>query len=365
MSLSALSTVLITAVLASSGHGQMSSNEFSAYRLVAPSIANIVRGREAVGTAALVDPTGLFLAHLDSVYGKRVNARLSDGRLISLTLRAEDDQTQLAILQADDWIKSARPLPPAEDLKSGDRLMAVLPTGLIRAEYVGGKSGVLASNRRLMPLSEISFEAPADRIGGGLVMTPSGNLVGFMNAALHNSGEADILVKPSKVQGGGEGEGVLPKGAAPSIAPMAVQARNFGGAMGGGGKVGPGDMTVAYTPSTRMLRKTLASLIRGKDVDRPSIGVDVKNSPDNNGALIERVEPGSGADQAGLKAGDIVVEIDGQDINSQMDLAQVIMDQEVGATLRVKVKRGRTLLIVPVVVGSKPAKAHSGPQSST
>lgn len=353
-------SLVVVALSPSDGGGQMSQKDWNAYRLVTPSIVSIVRGRQSIGTAALVDSSGLFLAHFDSVYGKRVTAKLSDGRTVSLTLKAEDEPTQLAILQADDWIKSARPLVPAEGLKSGDQLMAVLPSGLIRAEYVGGMNGLEAKSRRLMMLSEISFEAPADRIGGGLVITPAGQLVGFLNAALHSGQEANIQARPS--QEAGVTSDAAPLAAsryANSIEPQAKTLRPRVLAQG------PADMTVAYTPSLKMLRRTIDSLVHGKIVDRPSIGVDVKNSPDHDGALIEKVEPGSAADQAGLKAGDIVVEINGKDVDNQMDLAKIIMDQQIGAQIIVKAKRGQNLLIVPVVVGSKPAKNHIGPGSST
>lgn len=337
----------------------MSQKEWNSYRVVTPSIVSIVRGQNAVGTAALVDSSGLFLAHLDSVYAKKIMARLSDGRIVTMTLKATDDPTQLAILQADDWIKTAQPLTTATGLKSGDRLMAVLPSGLIRAEYVGNKSGLVQKNRRLMPLSEISFEAPADRIGGGMVMTTSGNLVGFLNAALQANTETNIQVRPTQAQ----------SDASPMAASGITQQRdlvpNMKGMRAASKAVGPADMTVAYTPGPKLLKRTLESLIRGKDVDRPSIGVDVKNSAGVEGALIERIEPGSGADQAGLRVGDVVVEINGQDIRSQMDLARAVMDQPIGANLRVKVKRGQYMMTVPVVVGSKPAKNRLNPGSAT
>lgn len=337
---------MLIAVASHSG-AQMSSEEWSEYREINPSIASIIRGHDPVGTAALVDGSGLFLAHLDSVYNAHVLGRLSDGRIVHMTLKSSDDATQLAILQADDWIKTARPLAPADDLKSGDRLMAVLPSGLIRAEFVGGRSGLVTKSRRLMPLSEISFEATADRIGGGLVMTRSGELVGFLNAALKPIGEANIQIRPSQMEGD----------ATPMIQRNLVRDSQKA--------AGPGDMAVAYTPSPRMLRRTMDGLIRGQDVERPSIGVDVKHSPGSDGALIEKVVPGSGADQAGLRVGDIVIEINGQDIDSQMDLAKVVMDQEIGAVLQVKIRRGQSMMTVPVMVGSKPLRKGIRPVGTT
>jgi S1-C subfamily serine protease len=369
MSLSVLSSaVVVLAFSSGSGVGQSSHKEWNSYRLIAPSIASIMRGHDSIGTAALVDSSGLFLTHLDLVYAKRINARLSDGRIVTLLLKASDEPTHIALLQADDWIKAARPLTTAPDLKPGDTLMAVLPSGLIRAEFVGRKSGLVATSRRLMPLSEISFEAPAEKIGGGLVMTTSGEIVGFLNAALHSGGEADIQIQPTQM------EGNIPRAKAGAARGTAGNARNTDAALvaPSGAQFaaralaqGPADMTVAYTPSPRMLRRTMASLIKGQDVDHPSIGVDVKNAQGQGGALIQKIDPGSGADIAGLKAGDIVIEIDHKPISDQVDLASIVMDQEVGSTLIIKVKRGQSLLIVPVVVGSKAGKNRLNPGSAT
>lgn len=332
----------------------MSSKEVNAYKLFTPSIVSIVRNGEPIGTAALVDSSGLFVTHADAVYARRLTARLSDGRTVVMVLKGTDDPTKLSVLQAEDWIKSARPLSTAQGLKSGDRLVTVLPSGLIRAEYVGGKSGLETQSHRLMPLSEISFEAPADKIGGGLVMTESGEIVGFLNAALRSNSEADIQIRPSQI----EDDGPRPAGVSNIAKALDAQAARVLK------RQGPADMTIAYTPAPRVLRRTIDSLVRGKDVDRPSIGVDVKNAPGRHGALIERIEPGSGAELAGLKEGDVVVEIDGNAVNDQVDLARIVMDQEIGKTLKVKVRRGQTLWAFPVVVGSRAGKTRTIPRSA-
>src|SRR6476661_8597434 len=111
MSLSVLNVIVGMLVLAPSGaDGQMSAKEVNAYKQFTPSIVSIVRNGEPIGTAALVDSSGLFVTHVDAVYARRVSARLSDGRTVVMVLKGTDDPTKLAVLQADDWIKSARPL---------------------------------------------------------------------------------------------------------------------------------------------------------------------------------------------------------------------------------------------------------------
>ena len=128
-------------------------------------------------------------------------------------------------------------------------------------------------------------------------------------------------------------------------------------------RFGPADMTVAYTAGLVAFQNAVDSLVRGKNVDRPSIGVDVKNAP-GGGALVEKVEPGSGAAEAGIRQGDIVIEIEGKTIGDQVDLAKAVMQQPVGSSLRVKVKRGRSVVSLPVRVGSRSGKRVADPEGA-
>lgn len=346
---SALSALIVLGGAASGAAPQAVEKDRSAWHRVEPSVASIVQGNQDLGSAALVSGKGLFLTHLGAVYGRTVKARLSNGEMVEMTLKASDEPTQLAVLQASDWIKTAKPLTPVDgELKSGDRLLAIRSGSILRAQFVSGtRYGVVAPSQRLMQLSEISFEAASDQVDGALVMTPDGRLVGFLNATLRSNNEAELSRPMNSVTSDTQGLVPMAKGAASRMA------RKFG----------PADMTVAYTASPVALERALDSLLRGKGVDRPSIGVNVKNA-EGGGALIDSVAPGSEAEQAGLQPGDVVIEIDGAKIEKQVDLAKAIMDQEIGSSIRMKVRRGRWTLTVPVRVGSKSQKPPLRPESA-
>ena len=352
MLLSALSAAACILLLPGD-YGQIGTKERQAWKDMQDSVIQIVRDGRGYGSAALVDSKGLFLTHLGTVYADRVSGRLANGRTVTLYLKSSDGPTQLAVLQAEDWMRSARPLAPASNLQPGETLLAVLPSGIIRAEFVSGKRyGIVAPSRRLMPLSEISFEAPADLIGGAMVITSTGRLVGFLNAALHPANDANAQIKPMEMRGI-NGDSVEPMVKAAAGALLAPKKR-----------FGPADMTVAYTPAPMAFDKALKSLLRGQDVPRPSIGVDVKNA-EGGGALIDLIHAGSSAEEAGLLKGDVVIQIDARRIKDQVDLARAVMDHEIGASMRVKVKRGRQILIVPVRVQSRTGKSPADPASAT
>ena len=64
-------------------------------------------------------------------------------------------------------------------------------------------------------------------------------------------------------------------------------------------------------------------------------------APKDTGALVASVEDNSPADKAGLKVGDVIVAVDGKDIESAWDLRAAIKDKKDGDTVRIDVLRGR------------------------
>jgi membrane-associated protease RseP (regulator of RpoE activity) len=64
-------------------------------------------------------------------------------------------------------------------------------------------------------------------------------------------------------------------------------------------------------------------------------------SPKDTGALVASVEDNSPADKAGLRVGDVIVAVDGKDIESTWDLRGAIKDKKDGDSVRIDVLRGR------------------------
>jgi len=62
---------------------------------------------------------------------------------------------------------------------------------------------------------------------------------------------------------------------------------------------------------------------------------------DGEGALITEVEEDMPAYKAGLKAGDVIVEVDGEEIDDTEDLMDIISDKEEGDKVKIKVIRNR------------------------
>jgi serine protease Do len=78
------------------------------------------------------------------------------------------------------------------------------------------------------------------------------------------------------------------------------------------------------------------------------------------GILITSVVEDGPAFKAGLKAGDILLEIDGKKLRDRRDLFRVVADLEPGAEVTVKVLRNRELESLAVTVGGKARRVGGG-----
>ncbi|MBZ5630135.1 MAG: trypsin-like peptidase domain-containing protein [Acidobacteriia bacterium] len=123
-------------------------------------------------------------------------------------------------------------------------------------------------------------------------------------------------------------------------------------------------------------KAVLNDLVTLGRVRRPALGVHTipigpelaaqLNLPADNGLLINDVIPGSAAEHAGLRGGteraylgnmpimiggDLIVAIDGQAVEDQQDLSQVMNNHRAGDTVTVTIFRGQKKMDVKVTLG--------------
>lgn len=72
------------------------------------------------------------------------------------------------------------------------------------------------------------------------------------------------------------------------------------------------------------------------------------------GALVAEVSPDSAADQAGIKAGDLVTQVGMLQVNSSSDVVAAVASARAGDTLDITVKRGKQTLTIPVTLAEHP-----------
>jgi putative serine protease PepD len=118
---------------------------------------------------------------------------------------------------------------------------------------------------------------------------------------------------------------------------------------GGGGNVGIGFAVPANTART-----VVPQLAAGRTVERPWLGVETTQPPGGAGALVDEVVPGSPAERAGVRAGDIIVGVGDTPVDDPQDVADAVKDREPGEDLDVRVRRGTGEQELDVTLGVRP-----------
>lgn len=309
--------------------------EVSAWDKISQSLVMIEREGKACGYAVLIDSSGLFIAH-SSYVREGVNiARARNGNAVALVAESVDEPTQLVLLQAQLWSKddiSSIVVATERELK-GKSLIAALPSGPITGTFVSGdRKGLMKPSLRYVPLSEIRFETPNDRVGGAPVFTMDAKLVGILNATLEPAGSKPAVSK-SEVQGGGQ-----------SIASRGVadQSSNY---------AGPAGMTVGYALNANVLERVVNGFKSpGHKVLHPTIGAFFSDSL-GQGAVIQAILPDSPAAKGDLRVGDVVFIADEQPVKDHFDLAAILFRQNVGKILILQVRRGNQTVKLSITVG--------------
>jgi len=112
-------------------------------------------------------------------------------------------------------------------------------------------------------------------------------------------------------------------------------------------------MATAYSVSSKVLKRVVDGFISpSHEVHHPTIGIICGNALPL-GALIDTVKEDSSASKAGLRKNDIIIAINNQAVQNQFDFIKLLVNQEVGANLKVTIKRDGLVQIVNVVVGSR------------
>jgi serine protease Do len=108
-------------------------------------------------------------------------------------------------------------------------------------------------------------------------------------------------------------------------------------------------------------RGRLGVLIQGMDDDLAgALGLDHPH-----GALVEQVESGGPAERAGLKSGDLILAVDGQDIAHSEDLPRTIAPHKPGSSVRLTVLRDKKTKDVGVTLAALEDEKQSGQSGSS
>jgi membrane-associated protease RseP (regulator of RpoE activity) len=94
---------------------------------------------------------------------------------------------------------------------------------------------------------------------------------------------------------------------------------------------------------------------------RPTLGILGLSAPDGRGVTVARVVPNSGADDAGLEAGDLITDIEGKKMAAIEDLTSAIGGFKVGDTITLTYERDGQSQTSEVELGSSRANRDPNP----
>jgi S1-C subfamily serine protease len=282
------------------------------------------------GTGVVYDAAGHILTNAHVVAGaKALRVSMTDGRSFPADLVGSDPQTDIAVVQVKADGLTVAALLRDGNVEVGDWVVAIghalgLPGGPTVTKGVVSALGRTvqepADNGQPGPFlfDLIQTDAPINPgNSGGPLVDLAGRVVGINTL---NAG-----VTPNGIPAQGIGFAVSLATAMP-VADELVKS----------GRIAHAYIGIAYAPLTPGLAAQL-----GVKADQ--------------GAIVTAVVPGSPADTAGLKPGDVITAIDGTKIVSESDLARVISQHKAQDKIKVTALRGSTQLTLDVTLGERPA----------
>jgi S1-C subfamily serine protease len=288
-------------------HGPIDVNAVATQ--VAPSVvtisADVVEGAqagEAVGTGVIVSEEGDIITNAHVVAGAtEIRVRLAGNtEPIPAQLVAADPSNDLALLRIDvDKPLPAATFAPPDDIRLGDEVVAIGFALDLDGDPTVTRGIISALDRTLLEGDEVALD--------GLIQT---------DAAISSGNSGGPLVNAA-----GEVVGI---NTAVARSDNAVSATNVG-----------------FAISSGEVLQTLDQLRTGQQHQQGQLGVRVTARTDGGqGAIVTSVEPGLPAAEAGIEAGDIIVQIDDASITGSEGLIAVVRDHSPGDEVHVVVLRG-------------------------
>ncbi|MCS6860817.1 MAG: trypsin-like peptidase domain-containing protein [Abditibacteriales bacterium] len=127
-----------------------------------------------------------------------------------------------------------------------------------------------------------------------------------------------------------------------------------------------GSVGIGFAIPIDRAKEVAARLVAGKKVPHPYIGVRVSSVdqveeaersrlrlPDEEGAYVVEVIPGSPAAKAGLQRGDVIREIDRQKVRAHNDVVRIVRSHKVGDEVTIVVWRNGGLKFIKVKIGDQ------------
>ena len=318
----AVANIFTEKVVRSNPHGQMFDDPFFRF-FFGPGKRGIPKERRerSLGSGVVVSDDGYIMTNNHVVEGAdTILVALSDKSEYRAELVGTDPQTDLALLKIDAEEKLPYlPLGNSDDVRVGQVVLAIgNPFGLSSTVTMGIVS---ARGRSQMGITDYEDFIQTDAAinpgnSGGALIDLSGELVGINTAIFSRTG---------------------------------------------------GNQGIGFAIPSNLGRYVMESIINLGDVRRGWLGVSIQSlTPDlaeqfgigdvKGGAVVAEVIAGTPADEAGIEAGDVIVTIDGEPVESYTDLRNQIAEIAPDTEIELGLYREGKKEDVTVKLGERPGE---------
>jgi serine protease Do len=269
-----------------------------------------------IGSGVLISPDGYIVTNNHVVDGAvDISVTLKDRRIMHAKLIGTDPLTDLAVIKVDGNNLPNAPWGNSTELRPGQTVLAFgNPFGFRFTVTRGIVSGLNRPN----PFSQNR------RSPGSFIQT-------------------DAAINP----GNSGGPLVDARGEVIGINTFLVSSSDSFSGMG-------------FAIPSQIVRPTVETIIRDGKVRHGYMGIGISDvTPENakffhvennEGAVVSQVEDGSPAAKAGLKVGDVIVELDGQKISDASQLQIEVGQKQPGTSIKLEVMRDGKSVNVPITL---------------
>ncbi|MEM9904724.1 MAG: HhoA/HhoB/HtrA family serine endopeptidase [Cyanobacteria bacterium P01_D01_bin.44] len=279
------------------------------------------RVERGVGSGFILSEDGRIVTNAHVVEGSdTVDVTLKDGRTLEGRVLGSDPVTDIAVIKVDEQNLPTVALSDSDQLQPGEWSIAIgNPLGLDNTVTIGiisatgrSSSQVGVADKRVDFIQTDAAINPGN--SGGPLLNQRGEVIG-VNTAIINGAQGLGFAIPIN-----------------TVERIATQLAETG--------------SVAH-PYLGIQMVTLDPEVKAELNRDPNSGLTVE---EDEGVLIVRIMPDSPADQSGLRAGDVIRQIDGEVVSDGADVQQTVEAGEVGKALSFEVRRqgqNQTLSVRP------------------
>jgi Do/DeqQ family serine protease len=279
---------------------------------------------QSAGSGVIIDAAKGIIVTNNHVVERadEIKVSLHNGLSYTAKLLGTDPQVDIAVLQIEAKNLSSLNLANSDKTEVGDFVVAIgNPFGLNQTVTSGivsaiGRSGLNMENYENFIQTDASIN-PGN--SGGALINLRGELVGINTA----------IIAPS------------------------------------GGNVG-----IGFAIPVNMAMNSVNQILQHGKVTRGQLGIVIQditddlaqafNLPNDNGVLVAQVEKGSAAEKAGLKSGDVILNVNTAAVNSPAELRNKVGMHRIGDKMALSVFRGGKTLNLTAIIGAVNALGGDG-----